>query len=102
VRACPLCRRVSFYVIPSDRYVSDAGRKARLNEEYHAAQRALPCRMYDQGRGVCPFGTSCFYAHLLPDGTPAPVARHTFRVNTDGEIKGVGKKPTLADFLFTK
>ena len=102
VRACPLCRRLSYYVIPSDRYIADEGRKARLNAEYHAAQRALPCRNFDQGRGVCPFGTSCFYAHLLPNGQPAPVAKHTFLVNSDGEIRGVGKKPSLADFLFNK
>jgi hypothetical protein len=102
VRACPLCRRASYFVLPSDRYIAHPGRKAALSEEYHSAQRALPCRNFDQGRGVCPFGSSCFYAHLLPNGQPAPVARHTFLVNSDGEIRGVGKRPSLADFLFNK
>ena len=30
-----------------------------------------PCKHFDQGRGVCPFGASCFYLHTNPDGTEA-------------------------------
>ncbi|TWW65085.1 putative E3 ubiquitin-protein ligase makorin-1 [Takifugu flavidus] len=27
-----------------------------------------PCRYFDEGRGICPFGANCFYKHAFPDG----------------------------------
>lgn len=100
VRGCPVCRCISYFVIPCDRFVVDPTRKAVINGEYLQGQKAIPCRNFDQGRGTCPFGSSCHYAHLLPNGQPAPMGKHTFLINTDGEIKGVGKPRTLSDFLF--
>lgn len=103
VRACPLCRTVSYYVIPSDRFVADDGRKARLSDEYTAAAARVPCRLWDLGRGHCPFGSSCHFVHLMPDGSVhASVGKHVFRMGEDGEVRGVGKPPTLAEFLFAE
>jgi hypothetical protein len=103
VRACPLCRTVSYYVIPSDRFVADDGRKARLSDEYTAAAARVPCRLWDLGRGHCPFGSSCHFVHLMPNGSVhASVGKHVFRMGEDGEVRGVGKPPTLADFLFAE
>ena len=101
VRACPLCRVLSYLVIPCDRFVVDEGRKASINAEYSAGQRTIPCRHWDQGRGVCPFGNSCHYAHLLPDGQPAPSRKYDFLLNADGKAQGVGGKRKMADFIFT-
>lgn len=30
--------------------------------------RRKPCRYFDEGRGICPFGANCFYKHAFPDG----------------------------------
>jgi len=100
VRSCPVCRTLSYFVIPCARFVVDGGRKAAINSEYTRSQKVIPCRHWDLGRGKCPFGTSCHYAHLLPDGQPAPLQKHSFLINADGEVKGVGKQKTIADFLF--
>ena len=99
VRSCPLCRTLSFFVIPSDRFVADDGRKARLTEDYTAAAGRVPCRLWDLGRGTCPFGSSCHFVHLMPDGSVHQPGRHVFRMGEDGEVRGVGKPATLAEFL---
>ena len=100
VRACPLCRVVSYYIIPCDRFVADASRKARVHASFLGSQKRVPCRNWDLGRGTCPFGSSCFYAHLLPDGSTAPVAAHGYILNQHGEISGVnGRGAKLSDFL---
>lgn len=98
VRNCPLCRRVSYFIIPCDRFVTDPARKARINREYHAQQRAIPCRHFDYGRGQCPFGTSCFYAHLNPDGTPYIAPKHVIRLDGDGAVS-VSRAYKLSEFL---
>lgn len=103
VRSCPVCRKLSYYVIPSDCFVADEARKASLVGQYHGEQKKVPCRNFEYGKGKCPFGSSCFYAHLVPDGAggfkPYKEAKHVFRVTEEG-IKGVGKAPKLSDFLF--
>jgi E3 ubiquitin-protein ligase makorin len=98
VRACPLCRKTSFFVIPCDRFIADAARKAEVNASYHASQRSIPCRHFNYGKGTCPFGTSCFYAHLNPDGTPAIAPKHSIRLDADGNV-GVTRSYKLNEFL---
>ena len=98
VRACPVCRTPSFFVIPSDRLLVSARRKAQANEGYTASQRTLPCRLFDQGRGSCAFGSSCWYAHLLPDGTPAVLPKPTYRVDAEGAPASV-RSLRLNEFL---
>ncbi len=101
VRSCPLCRAISFYVIPCERFVADAARKARVHAAFLAQNARVSCRNWDLGRGSCPFGSSCHFAHLLPDGTEAiESGRHAFRISAEGVITGViGKGPKLSDFL---
>jgi len=98
VRSCPLCRVTSYFIIPCDRYVTDPQRKAGLNDEYHAQQRAIPCRHFNFGKGVCPFGSSCWYAHLNPDGTPAVLPKHSLRFDAQG-VGSATKTYKLADFM---
>jgi hypothetical protein len=98
VRACPLCRKTSYFVVPCDRYIADAARKADVNAAYHASQKGIPCRLFNMGKGTCPFGSSCFYLHLNADGTPYVEPKHTIRLDADGNV-GVGRAYKLNEFL---
>ncbi len=62
VRACPLCREESHFVIPSDRMLTDPTRKERVIEQYKLKMGQISCKHFT--KGSCPFGTSCFYAHI--------------------------------------
>jgi hypothetical protein len=101
VRTCPLCRLVSYFVIPCDRYITDPARKAAVNSEYHTSQKAIPCRYFDQGRGPCPFGSSCRYAHINPDGTYAESVKPAIRLDSEGSVT-VGRSYRLNEFLSTR
>jgi E3 ubiquitin-protein ligase makorin len=69
LRMCPVCRKQSFFVIPCDRLITDPSEKERTIEAYKHQMSEVPCKAFDYGRGKCPLGTSCFYAHLNPDGS---------------------------------
>ncbi|CAE7711316.1 MKRN [Symbiodinium sp. CCMP2456] len=69
LRLCPVCRNESFYVIPTDHIILDPEEKRGIIDSYKQEMGRIPCKLFDYGRGHCPFGTSCFYAHLNPDGT---------------------------------
>lgn len=69
VRQCPVCRVETHFIIPSSRMVTSPKRKNVLIETYRKNLSGIPCRHFNEGRGTCPFGTSCFYAHRFPDGT---------------------------------
>mmetsp|Transcript_44578 Transcript_44578/g.103052 ORF Transcript_44578/g.103052 Transcript_44578/m.103052 type:complete len:352 (-) Transcript_44578:551-1606(-) len=97
LRMCPLCRNESFFVVPCDSLVLDPHEKSKAIENYKRQMSLVPCQAFDYGRGKCPFGSSCFYAHLNPDGTrynPAPVRKMVGMSGTQviGEVK-------LSDFL---
>lgn len=68
VRACPICRVPSAFVTPSEVWVDDPTEKKKLIDGYKSALREKPCRHFNQGKGTCPFGSSCFYKHAYPDG----------------------------------
>ena len=71
-RSCPECRAPSHFIVPSA--VHHAGeRKAQLINHYKRSLHSIPCRHFDFGRGKCPFGSSCFYAHTDQAGRAAPV-----------------------------
>lgn len=69
LRMCPVCRNQSFFVIPIDRLILNPEKKAAEIEKYKREMSETPCKAFNYGRGKCPLGTSCFYAHLNPDGT---------------------------------
>lgn len=76
LRLCPICRNESFFVIPGDTLLLDPKAKGEVIDQYKKEMLKIPCKLFDYGKGKCPFGTSCFYAHLNPDGTrfrPAPL-----------------------------
>ncbi|XP_070558317.1 probable E3 ubiquitin-protein ligase makorin-1 [Ptychodera flava] len=84
VRACPECRIPSNFVTPSDYWVDDKEEKQKLIEGYKSVLSTKPCKYFDQGRGACPFGGSCFYLHLYPDGTKEEPKLRRYE-NADGE-----------------
>ncbi|XP_028394943.1 probable E3 ubiquitin-protein ligase makorin-1 isoform X2 [Dendronephthya gigantea] len=86
VRACPLCRISSGFVIPSEVWVDDPSEKEKLITTYKDALSSKPCKYFDKGKGTCPFGTSCFYKHVNADGTIAKVKVRRYD-NSDGESR---------------
>ncbi|TYZ61818.1 hypothetical protein PybrP1_002300 [[Pythium] brassicae (nom. inval.)] len=97
VRQCPVCRVETLFVIPSSRMVTSEARKKALVDTYRKNLAAIPCRHFSEGRGTCPFGTSCFYAHRYPDGTlDARVVRTA--VDADGHYD-VLRQARLAHFF---
>lgn len=97
LRMCPVCRKESFFVVPSDRILFDPDEKKQIIDDYKNEMGRIPCKLFDYGRGTCPFGSSCFYAHLNPDGTrhvPAPLR---WMAGAEGhEVKG---EVRLSDFF---
>ena len=59
-----------------------------------------PCKHFDQGRGECPFGDSCFYLHAYPDGRKASprASQRRFRQSAEGEVSVV-RQVRLWDFV---
>jgi E3 ubiquitin-protein ligase makorin len=56
-------------VVPSDHLVKSGPEKEDLISEYKEVLKEIPCRLFNKGKGECPFRNSCNYAHVLPDGT---------------------------------
>mmetsp|Transcript_30392 Transcript_30392/g.36116 ORF Transcript_30392/g.36116 Transcript_30392/m.36116 type:complete len:268 (+) Transcript_30392:100-903(+) len=66
-QSCPSCRTKSNMVIPSKKFVVGVEKEIVL-QGYKNKMEAMPCRYFDGSIGSCPFGKSCFYAHLNWDG----------------------------------
>ena len=96
-RTCPVCRSPSHYVIPSSTWPADEAQKAAVVDAYKARLAAIPCRHFDDGRGSCPFGSSCWYAHRLQgvDVTALPLRKAG---TADGDVRVV-EPVRLAAFL---
>lgn len=98
VRSCPLCRVVTYFIVPCSQFIRDGDEKAKVIEQYKRKVQSIPCRHYDYGRGRCPFGSSCFYSHLLLDGTAGPVDQPRSYVDANEQVKVV-REFRLSDFL---
>lgn len=68
VKACPICRKVSYYVIPSSTWYSSKEEKQEIIDGYKAKLKSIDCKYFDFGRDTCPFGGRCFYKHAYSDG----------------------------------
>ncbi|KZV18924.1 zinc finger CCCH domain-containing protein 69 [Dorcoceras hygrometricum] len=69
LRACPICRKLSYFVIPSVIWYSSKEEKLEIVDSYKKKLKSIDCKHFDFGNGTCPFGTSCFYKHAYRDGT---------------------------------
>ena len=99
-RKCPVCRETSYFITPSTSWPSTDEEKNSIMDAYKGRMDRIPCRNFDGGKGHCPFGSSCFYAHVYEDGTRESI---DIRKTTDSEgnlniITGV----RLSDFLDTQ
>ncbi|KAJ0094281.1 hypothetical protein Patl1_17226 [Pistacia atlantica] len=61
LRACPICRKLSYFVIPSVIWYYTPEEKREIVDSYKAKLRSIDCKHFNFGNGNCPFGTSCFY-----------------------------------------
>ncbi|KAJ6424670.1 hypothetical protein OIU84_025440 [Salix udensis] len=97
LRACPICRKLSYFVIPSVIWYSSKEEKQEIVDTYKAKLRSIDCRHFDFGNGNCPFGTSCFYKHAYRDGRLEEVVlRH---LGADDGQTVIAKNIWLSDFL---
>ncbi|XP_073309944.1 E3 ubiquitin-protein ligase makorin-like [Primulina huaijiensis] len=69
LRACPICRKLSYYVIPSVIWYSSKEEKLEIVDSYQKKLKYIECKHFDFGNGTCPFGTSCFYKHTVKPGS---------------------------------
>ncbi|XP_074582448.1 E3 ubiquitin-protein ligase makorin-like isoform X2 [Curcuma longa] len=68
LRACPICRKLSYFVIPSVIWFSTKEEKQEIIDSYKTKLKSINCKYFDFGNRTCPFGTSCFYKHAYRDG----------------------------------
>ncbi|GMY22394.1 putative RING-type E3 ubiquitin transferase C3H69 isoform X3, partial [Fagus crenata] len=61
LRACPICRKLSYFVIPSVIWYSTKEEKQEIVDSYKAKLKSIDCKHFDLGNGNCPSGSSCFY-----------------------------------------
>ncbi|KAH9774463.1 putative RING-type E3 ubiquitin transferase C3H69 [Citrus sinensis] len=61
LRACPICRKLSYFVIPSVIWYYTPEEKQEIIDSYKLKLKSIDCKHFNFGNGNCPFGTSCFY-----------------------------------------
>lgn len=102
---CPVCGKVSYYVVPSNIMVLDKVRKEAIISHYKDKMKQIPCKYYDGGRGSCKFGANCHYAHKGdPIPTKGSLRSPPMRTITDseGEAVAVNSSFNLGMFLTSK
>ncbi|KAF9593275.1 hypothetical protein IFM89_021031 [Coptis chinensis] len=97
LRACPICRKLSYFVIPSVIWYSTLEEKQEIVDNYKARLGSIDCRYFDFGNGSCPFGTSCFYKHAYRDGRLEEVALRHLGAEDGNTV--IAKDIRLSDFL---
>ncbi|XP_042449643.1 E3 ubiquitin-protein ligase makorin-like [Zingiber officinale] len=65
LRACPVCRQHSHFVIPSTTWFSTSEEKQQIINSYKEKLKSIDCKYFDFGNGTCPFGAICFYKHTI-------------------------------------
>jgi len=96
VRECPICRVTSYFFVPS-RFHAKGADRLRILEEYKTKCAQTHCMHFRRGEGDCPFGSSCFYRHELPDGSLAD-ERPRYIASADGEAVPM-QSVRISDFL---
>ncbi|KAK9015253.1 hypothetical protein V6N11_006369 [Hibiscus sabdariffa] len=97
LRACPICRKLSYFVIPSVIWYSTPEEKLEIIDSYKAKLRSIDCKHFNFGNGNCPFGTSCFYKHAYRDGRLEEVALRHLGAEDGNTV--IAKNIRLSDFL---
>ncbi|KAG9449500.1 hypothetical protein H6P81_009465 [Aristolochia fimbriata] len=97
LRACPICRKLSYFVIPSVIWYSTKEEKQEIVDSYKSKLSSIDCRYFDFGNGSCPFGTSCFYKHAYRDGRLEEVMLRHLGAEDGNTV--IAKNIRLSDFL---
>uniref|UniRef100_A0A6I8NG06 E3 ubiquitin-protein ligase makorin-2 n=1 Tax=Ornithorhynchus anatinus TaxID=9258 RepID=A0A6I8NG06_ORNAN len=87
IKACPECRVVSEFVIPSMYWVEDQNKKNELIEAFKQGMGKKACKYFEQGNGTCPFGGKCLYLHAYPDGTRAEPEKPRKQLGCEGSVR---------------
>ncbi|XP_038701160.1 putative RING-type E3 ubiquitin transferase C3H69 isoform X1 [Tripterygium wilfordii] len=97
LRTCPICRKLSYFVIPSVIWYSTQEEKQDIVDSYKEKLSSIDCKHFNFGNGNCPFGTSCFYKHAYQDGRMEEVVlRH---LGAEDGLTVIAKDIRLSDFL---
>jgi E3 ubiquitin-protein ligase makorin len=97
LRSCPICRKLSYFVIPSVIWYANKKEKQEIVDSYKARLRSIDCKHFEFGNGSCPFGTSCFYKHGYRDGRlEETVLRH---LGAEDGNTVIAKDIRLSDFI---
>ncbi|XP_068638438.1 E3 ubiquitin-protein ligase makorin-like [Aristolochia californica] len=97
LRACPICRKPSHFVIPSVIWYSTKEEKQEIVDSYKTKLSSIDCRYFDFGNGSCPFGSSCFYKHAYRDGNLEEVVLRHLGAEDGNTV--IAKNTRLSDFL---
>lgn len=98
-RQCPICRTTSHFITPATTWPRNEEEKMKVTEAYRERLSKIPCRHFDRGDGICPFGTSCFYEHRYANGElETPEIRKS--TAADGSLN-ILTPVRLSDFLTT-
>ncbi|CAI0548553.1 unnamed protein product [Linum tenue] len=68
-RTCPVCRKLSYFVVPSVIWYFSQEEKMEIIENYKTKLSSIDCKHFKFGNGNCPFGSSCFYKHHVKPGS---------------------------------
>ena len=88
---------------PSIKTPESPEEKAAIIQSYKDNLKRIPCKLFAHGAGKCPFGNSCFYAHLVINQETgayeqaAPEVLRT-RVGAEGDTSVVGEVK-ISDFF---
>lgn len=96
VRKCPLCRIESYFVCPSKRILHGETKVVAL-DAYCASLKLKPCKYFQSGD--CPFGSSCFYKHINPDGSEEVTAGPRILFNGNEAPVYRSEKVSLSEFI---
>ncbi|KAF5738372.1 hypothetical protein HS088_TW13G01270 [Tripterygium wilfordii] len=69
LRTCPICRKLSYFVVPSVIWYSTQEEKQEIVDSYKEKLSSIDCKHFNFGNRNCPFGTSCFYKHTVKPGS---------------------------------
>ena len=96
-KSCPQCRVFTPFITPSAIWLNDTEKEEAI-EKYKQALGKIPCKWWNYGQGTCPFGTSCFYAHLDRHGNAVQTELRAAQTSEGAGV--VLSTPKLSDFLF--
>ncbi len=104
--SCPHCSEVTYFIVPSSTWIDDPVEKQKVIDQYKKKMSLIACKYHDNGRGCCPFGSSCFYEHrndYVPDSA-AEAAKAAYRqtVTEQNERLAKVRESTLSDYIVFK